>query len=286
MKLKAYLLQYHTEQTASSYEREIINYMSKVGVENSRTAKYIDIMDYVGYLRSKYDNAKTIKRIIQSIKRYYAYLVVRGIREDNPAKFLYLKDKMSNDVQLQDLFKREDLELLLEVKERYNRLNNRNRLIVSLLIYQGLHSDEIVNLSKEDFDLEKGLISLKGTNRINKRTLKLKPNQILLCWKYIYEDLPKLKAKEGSLFVGMKGDSIGVSGVGYLLERAKYLFPDRNLTAVSVRQSVITNLLKEGKDLRLVQVFAGHKYISSTERYRQKGIEELKVQVQKYHPLG
>ena len=170
MKLKAYLLQYHTEQTASSYEREIINYMSKVGVENSRTAKYIDIMDYVGYLRSKYDNAKTIKRIIQSIKRYYAYLVVRGIREDNPAKFLYLKDKMSNDVQLQDLFKREDLELLLEVKERYNRLNNRNRLIVSLLIYQGLHSDEIVNLSKEDFDLEKGLISLKGTNRINKRT--------------------------------------------------------------------------------------------------------------------
>ena len=50
--------------------------------------------------------------------------------------------------------------------------------------------------------------------------------------------------------------------------------------------SVITNLLKQGKDLRKVQTFAGHKYPSATERYKQSGIEELKQVIQKLHPLG
>jgi integrase/recombinase XerD len=72
----------------------------------------------------------------------------------------------------------------------------------------------------------------------------------------------------------------------YLVETFKPLFPDRNLNAKTIRQSVITNLLKQKKDLRVVQVFAGHKKPSSTERYRQTGLEELKAAVLKHHPLG
>lgn len=57
------------------------------------------------------------------------------------------------------------------------------------------------------------------------------------------------------------------------------------MNARTIRQSVITNMLKEGKDLRVVQVFAGHKKISSTEKYRQSGLEELQRAIEKYHPL-
>ena len=39
----------------------------------------------------------------------------------------------------------------------------------------------------------------------------------------------------------------------------------------------ITNLLKQGKDLRLVQAFAGHKYPSTTELYKQTEVELLKT---------
>jgi len=35
----------------------------------------------------------------------------------------------------------------------------------------------------------------------------------------------------------------------------------------------------------IVQVFAGHKYPSATEKYRQDDVEELKRAVLKYHPL-
>ncbi|WP_178371552.1 hypothetical protein [Cyclobacterium lianum] len=49
---------------------------------------------------------------------------------------------------------------------------------------------------------------------------------------------------------------------------------------------MVSNLLKAGQDLRIVQVFAGHKYPSATEKYKQAQVEELKRAVQKHHPLG
>jgi integrase/recombinase XerD len=62
-------------------------------------------------------------------------------------------------------------------------------------------------------------------------------------------------------------------GINYLVET------DRNLNAKTIRQSAIANLLKAGKGLREVQYFAGHKKISSTEKYRQTGLEELKAAI-------
>jgi len=38
-------------------------------------------------------------------------------------------------------------------------------------------------------------------------------------------------------------------------------------------------------DLRIVQVFAGHRSSASTEAYRQTGLEELKASINKHHPL-
>ena len=43
--------------------------------------------------------------------------------------------------------------------------------------------------------------------------------------------------------------------------------------------------LRAGEDLRKVQVFAGHRYISSTERYRETNLQELRQAVARFHPL-
>ena len=75
-------------------------------------------------------------------------------------------------------------------------------------------------------------------------------------------------------------------GVHDVVKAYKYLFQDRILTPLAIRQSVIANLLKAGKDNRAVQVFAGHNSPMTTERYQQTGIEELTVVVLKFHPLG
>ena len=105
-------------------------------------------------------------------------------------------------------------------------------------------------------------------------------------YKYIHVIRPGLlKSTTEKLIINLRGNPETGEGINYLVETFKNRFPDRNLNALTIRQSVIANLLKSGKGLRDVQYFAGHKKISSTEKYRQTGLEELKAAILKYHPL-
>ncbi len=54
--------------------------------------------------------------------------------------------------------------------------------------------------------------------------------------------------------------------------------------AMQIRSSVITHWLKH-YNLRQVQYMAGHKYVSSTERYQMNNLDKLQGQLEKYHPL-
>jgi len=51
-----------------------------------------------------------------------------------------------------------------------------------------------------------------------------------------------------------------------------------------IRASVITNWLHH-YNLREVQYMAGHRFVSSTERYRTDNLEDLQKELEKYHPL-
>ena len=290
MTLIEYLQAKHTKGTAARYQRDIANYLQTVSEVKAINSTYRDIMDYIEILRYKYSNPETIKVIIHSIKKYYYWLNHTGQRKTHPCRNLKLREKTNRDIQIQDLFKPEELELLLERKERYKDVKTKNQAIISLLIYQGLTRNDIVNLTLKDIDLEEGTIYIKADTKTNSRTLKLKSKQIMLLHTYLTETRPKLEKKWNALrseflILTKLGTPEKGEGISYLLETAKHLFPDRNLNTKTIRQSVIANLLKSGHDLRLVQTFAGHKYPSATEKYRQTGIEELKAGIEKYHPL-
>lgn len=146
---------------------------------------------------------------------------------------------------------------------------------------------EITRIRLQDIDLESGLIHIRAMIRAMARILTLKPNQVMLLYECIHKVRPVLlKTETDRLVVTLRGTAESGEGINYLIETFKPLFPDRTLNPRTIRQSVITNLLKEGKDLRVVQVFAGHKKISTTEKYRQSGLKELQAAIEKHHPLG
>ena len=51
-----------------------------------------------------------------------------------------------------------------------------------------------------------------------------------------------------------------------------------------MRASVITHWVKI-YDLRKAQYMAGHRYVGSTEDYKQQVLDELQGDVKKFHPL-
>ena len=267
--------------------------ISKVEIytDNNPTAKkytYAEIVNYIGILRTKYSNSKTINRILSSIKAYYNYLCFIELRKDNPTKSIRLRDKQSRDIQLQDLFTSEELETLLNAKqERYNKLDYRNKVLMSLLIYQALKPGEIESLQIDEINLEEATIYIKPSAKNNSRTLPLKSNQILLFKKYLEEIRVKLVAENQTkaFIIGHRKEPMTAEDITKHIKRNYNIYKPRNVNALTIRQSVITNLLKQNNDLRIVQSFAGHKYPSTTEKYKQSNVEALQTALQIYHPI-
>ena len=146
--LQDYLNKRHTKGTADRYLRDIQIY--RKANPNHKTATYSDIMDYIGKLRQQYKNPQSVRTILYSLKKYYSFLVYVKERKDHPCKFINLKDKQNRNIQLQDLFTTDELEQLLERKERYINLKTKNRIILSLLIYQGLTTGELTRIELKD----------------------------------------------------------------------------------------------------------------------------------------
>lgn len=286
MTLQDYLEKHYTAATAASYGREIAAYLLQH--PGAKTAGYTEVLAYVGLLRERYSNAHTLHRVLSSIKVYYDYLCASGQRADHPAAIINLKDRRHGDVQLQDLFTTQELERLLERKERYGALYYRNKVLMSLLVYQGLRVGELAALRVHDINLDAGTVYIGATPHTNSRTLSLKPNQVLLLYSYLQGVRPKLlkgKACE-VLLVGQRGKPMQAEDIVKHVSRScKGLYPGRRVSAGTIRQSVIANLLKSGHDILVVQRFAGHKYPSSTERYRPGEISTLKAAIDTYHPM-
>jgi integrase/recombinase XerD len=246
-------------------------------------------MEYVETVR-KNCTPKTIERILAAIKKYYDYLIEIGKRKENPARAIKLRDAKDETIQLQDLFTEKELQKLLEPRqERYPFLAKRNQLIISLLVHQALRVGEMIQLKIEDINLKKATIQVTGTGLTNSRTLPLKAEQILLLYEYINQHRTKLttfRTKESYLLLGKLGTPTTSEDINYLLSTYQRKdFGNKTLTSTTIRQSVIANLLSKNNDLRIVQEFAGHKHLDTTEKYKETGLHALKTAVEKLHPI-
>jgi integrase/recombinase XerD len=310
MKLLDYLQKQYAPSTVLTYHAAILHYLADNKAAHEYT--YAQIIAYIGTLRQRYTNLKTINIKTQSIKAYYKYLCSSFQRKDNPAARIKLRGKISRDIQLQDLFTNEELESLYNAKkERTLKIDIRNKVLISLLIYQGLTPSEIAALQLSDINLEQATIYIQSSLLKNARTLSLNAIQILLFKNYIENIRPlflRAYAKQictvhrrigrstctihcqhnntcTKLMMSLRGNALSKSDITIHIQTYYQIFKNRIVNCQTIRQSVITNLLKKGHDLRLVQSFSGHKNPSSTERYQQQKVEALQQALNVYHPF-
>jgi integrase/recombinase XerD len=283
--LEQFLLQKYSQQTVKSYLFAIDHFL-KLNPKAKRY-KYQDIVGYMEEIGQKQSNDKYRVTILSAIKKYYDHLVEIGSRNDHPCKTLNIKVNSNQAIQVQDLFTSEELQLLMNRENRYQHLDSRNKVLLSLLIYQGLTSEEIARLELNDIDFDAGTIYIKASGNLNRRTLELVSKQMILFSNYINEVRPQmLRSKTDKLIISKLGKSISVDSIHAMIQPLKPLFPDKNLNPKSIRMSVICNWLnEEKKTLEKVQQLAGHKWPGTTEKYvRVSSLEEVEL-INKHFPL-
>lgn len=298
MDLLSYLQDNYSSTSIHGYYNMIQRYLLAMG-KRADKAGYKDIVSYIGLLRSQGLHPKSLRNNLFAIKIYYSFLVKAGKRNDHPCRYLNLKDRINRQIQIESLYSKQTLEDLYITWQSHTVLNQyRDKVIVSLLIYQALTAQEIINLKVRDIELDSGKIHIKATGKNKGRILSLKPNQILLFMHYL-QDRQKIVQANNTTNITDTSSPIEPGNQNFLLNR--YASPlwvgainrivnqgrdvKDKLIPLKIRQSVITHLLKEGNDIRVVQEFAGHRRAGSTENYKQSHLDELKAVIDKLHPL-
>ncbi|PDS25685.1 hypothetical protein B0A78_04335 [Flavobacterium columnare NBRC 100251 = ATCC 23463] len=248
------------------------------------TIDYKTFLKYIEELKKTGIKTNTLQSYIGSLKIYFNYLQEENYRADNPIENINIKGKVKT--VLGHLLTADELEDLYYSYETKNNdlARKRNKIIIGLLVYQGLHTKELQYLKEEHIELYKGKIHIPQTNKTNGRTLELKPWQLMELMEYIKEIRPQIVPKhEESLFTSSYGNT-NISNVLKKLSEELKLINYNYQNAIQIRNSVIVNYLKTN-NLRKTQYFAGHRYISSTERYQQDNLEELHEMVNSFHPI-
>ena len=86
MTVETYLKRKYRAATAQAYERDIKKYLQHN--PQAKTAKYADVLRYLE-LKRKHQSPASLNRILQSIKKYYNYLIASKQRADHPCCLLY-----------------------------------------------------------------------------------------------------------------------------------------------------------------------------------------------------
>lgn len=259
-----------------------------IAYENLKDFTFKQVNQAMGESLKSHQSQQYKNTILCALKKYYDYLIESGQRNDHPCRTMRFKAIRKKGVIHNDLFTSSELELLLQREERYPVVKERNQVLVSLLIYQGLKVKEICDLKVTQVNLDEGKIYVKETKSTMRRHLELHPKQYRLFDKYMNQSRKELlKGTNESLVIGMRGGSITKDDIRYLVETFRGLFPDRQLSPDTIRMSVVSNWLNEKRfPLDQVQLMAGHRNISTTAKYRQSPTDDKRLIINRIHPLG
>lgn len=261
---------------------------------------YTELLDFTDTLQQEGKSISLVNRVILAVRYYFNWLQHEGQISHNPAAGINLKGRIRTLPH--DLLSGEELEELYNSYEVKDSRTQRNKVILSLLICQGISNEDLHKLEACHVKLKEGKIHVPAAGQRNRRELKLEAHQIMELYEYMNVTRPKIlaermnlersgrKPKEykeagtiSQLFISMNGCENIKNSLLHLNYALKKINP-KYKNAQQIRQSVITEWLKE-KDLRTVQYMAGHRYVSSTERYQSNNLEDLKEALNQHHPL-
>jgi len=298
-----------SKSTVSHYNTYALDFLAwldkdKTTIENA-TAK--EVLSYLSHLQKRGQENKTRNIRLNVIKQFFNFQIDCGHRTENPVQHLKIRgtktkklypildkqqlDKIYNDYKIPD---EKDERANRNWFESYRIGKARNKAILSLMINQGLTTPEVNNLQLNDLKLKEGKVFIGGGRKSNERILELKSNQIIELMEYQFTTRKELlkfcKEETNNLFISSPpfGRNYNVrTDCKEIWKRLSQELKKQNKGFINfkqVRTSVITHWLKQF-NLRQVQYFAGHRYVSSTEGYLVNYTEDLQADIDEFYPF-
>lgn len=291
----------YSSTTIASFTGNVKKFKAWLEKENFEIEN-VHYNDITSYLQSFGNITQHTKGCyLRGVRQYFNFLIQKEERPDNPTEFIQLKGLKRKT--LYDILNRQELDSLyhnysLPDEESKDKNQNwfkakvlaqkRNKVVLGLLLYQGLDSKDFKLLRIEDIKLREGKIFIPGTRRSNEREIKLEALQIMDLMEYLLKTRNEILTLTGKssdqLFISI-GSSEKFNNILHYLIKKVHLINAKVTLFKQLRASVIVHWLKL-YNLRQVQYMAGHRYVSSTEQFLVNEMDGMIEDIDKYHPIA
>lgn len=244
-----------------------------------------DILLQLSELNSSGLKPTTITRYLTTLRRFFAFLKMEGLINENPMTTISLPKKREH---LPEVLTLDEVDRLLATPDVETVLGLRDRAILETLYATGLRVSELVAIRLNDWHEDMGFIRTIGKGD-KERIVPL--GEIAQDWisRYLEESRPKLVRNEDGtkdcLFLNFHGNPLTRQGIWKNLKAyVQKAGIQKNVTPHTLRHSFATHILENGADLRIVQELLGHTDISTTQIYTHIHAEHMKQIYKQAHP--
>lgn len=269
------------KNTALSYKSDLQIFLKYLQDKNVsyQTLTHEEITNFLWYLKTdKKLKARSIYRMIESVRQYYKFLISENVITTDPTVYLTVP---KIPINLPDVLNKQEVDKLLNSINDTDDLSIRNRAMLELLYATGLRVSELINIKFSDININEKFIKIMGKGK-KERLIPFGETAKLYIKRYL-----KIRKDKNTETIFLTRLGKGISRVEFWRQLKNIAVKAGLIQKVkphTLRHSFATHLLSAGADIRFVQEMLGHSSISTTQIYTHVSKEYLKEQHQKFHP--
>ena len=279
-------------KTVRNYKQYISKYIEFSGIKKTSSIDAENIRQFRLHLnrqpgaRVKGQSSGTMKKRTQNyyliaIRMFLKYLMKQGLSVYSP-DHIELAKTAERHIDHLDV---SELQRMLDVSKKHPR----NHAIMHMLFSTGLRVSELCSLNR-DIDLNKDEMTIRGKgDKI--RIVFLSPHAKTSVREYLNNrtDMDEaLFIQEGPRVVKLEEQNVSLRLTSRSVERlVKQIAIEsgiaKKVTPHTIRHSFATDLLRNGADIRSVQIMLGHSNIATTQIYTHITDKQLRDVHKKFH---
>ena len=204
-------------------------------------------------------------QLISAVKKFYREISRETI---DPGTFTRPRTRY----RLPNVLSKEEVKKILSAP-----VNEKHRVILSLIYGCGLRRSEVLELESQDIDRDRMLLTVRQSKGFKDRIVPISAKLVDMIDAYVNRYRPVSYLFEGQ----RQGDPYSATSVEKVFKMAcEKAGIRKQITLHGLRHSYATHLLEAGTDLRYIQELLGHKSSKTTEIYThvtEKSIQKIRT---------
>lgn len=240
---------------------QLVLHLQDKGLEDPGAVTIQHLQSFMGKLAKEGYTTKSISRKTNSTKTFFKYLKSTGALGEDPARSLEHPKFVNKPPRILS-------ELEYRALRDAARSDARIYAIIELFLQTGIRIGELAKLTLRDADLDSANpnLHIRPAEGAVERTIPLNRPAIEALKRYL-EVRPKTPNR--ALFITKTGKPLLIRNIRTAIDRYFRLAGIKEAKVNDLRHTWIAHHLQAGTSLLLISKLAGHRRVSTTERYLQ-----------------